>query len=52
MFIILCANDTVIISNNSWDFQVGLDIVENYCNKWEIAVNIEKKVVIFCKGGK
>ena len=53
MFLLLYADDTVIISENRQDLQLGLDIVENYCNKWKIILNIEKtKIVIFRKGGK
>ena len=43
MFLLLYADDTVIISENRQDLQFGLDIVENYCNKWKIILNIEKK---------
>ena len=53
MFLLLYADDTVLISENRQDLQLGLDIVENYCNKWKIILNIEKtKIVIFRKGGK
>ena len=53
MLLLLYADDTVIISENRQDLQLGLDIVENYCNKWKIILNIEKtKIVIFRKGGK
>ena len=36
MFLLLYTDDTVIISENRQDLQLGLDIVENYCNKWKI----------------
>ena len=53
MFLLLYSDDTVTILENREDFQLGLDIVENYCNKWKIILNIEKtKIVFFCKGGK
>ena len=53
MFLLLYADDTVIISENRQDLQLGLDIVENYCNKWKIILNIEKtKILIFRQGGK
>ena len=42
MFLLLYADDTVIISENRQDLKLGLDIVENYCNKWKIILNIEK----------
>ena len=42
MFLLLYANDIVIISENRQDLQLWLDIVENYCNKWKIILNIEK----------
>ena len=50
MFLLLYADDTVIISENRQDLQLGLDIVENYCNKWKIILNIEKTKIII--GGK
>ena len=36
---------------NLQDLQIGIDIVENYCNKWKITFK-ENKIVIFRKGGK
>ena len=41
MFLLLYADDTVIISETRQDLQLELDIVENYCNKWKIILNIE-----------
>ena len=53
MFLLLYADDTVIISENSQDLQLGIDFVENYCNKWKIILNIENtKIVIVRKGGQ
>ena len=42
MFLLLYADDTVIISESRQDLQLGLDIVENCCNKWKIILNIKK----------
>jgi hypothetical protein len=48
LFIILYADDTVLMSNKSDDLQKSLNIFENYCDKWKLTVNIPKtKVLIF-----
>ena len=50
MFLLLYADATVIISENRQDLQLGLDIVENYCNKWKMILDIKKtNIVIFRK---
>ena len=48
LFIILYADDTVLMSTNAKDLQQSLGIFQEYCNKWKLTVNIDKtKVVIF-----
>ena len=50
-FLLLYADDAVLISENRQDLPLGLDIVKKYCNKCKIILNIEKtKIVIVCKG--
>ena len=51
LFIILYADDTVIVSENEDDLQKALDMYQKYCEQWKLTVNIEKsKVLIFSKG--
>jgi hypothetical protein len=48
-FIILYADDTVLMSNKGDDLQKSLNIFENYCDTWKLTVNIPKiKVLILC----
>lgn len=43
----------VIVGKDRNDLQRSLDLLNSYCNKWELAVNTEKtKVVVFrIRGG-
>ena len=51
LFLLLYADDTVLISESAEDLQVSLNAFEQYCTKWKLTVNIDKtKVVIFSKG--
>ena len=51
LFIILYADDTVILSNNAKGLQQSLDHLYSYCNKWKLKVNPNKtKITIF--GGR
>ena len=51
LFLLLYADDTVLISESAEDLQVYLNPFEQYCTKWKLTVNINKrKVVIFSKG--
>lgn len=51
LFLLLYADDTVLLSDSVADLQLELDIFQNYCNIWRLKVNIDKtKVVIFSKG--
>jgi hypothetical protein len=47
-FVILYADDTVILSETEEGMQQALDIFEFYCEIWRLQVNIAKtKVMIF-----
>lgn len=51
LFLLLYADDTVIMSNNELELQNALDAYEIYCDNWKLTVNISKsKIVIFSKG--
>ena len=50
LFILLYADDTVILSESVEDLQAGLQTYEEYCNIWKLEVNTSKtKVIIFSK---
>ena len=52
LFLLLYADDIVIFSESEAGLQQGLDILENYCGRWKLCVNVKKtKVMIFRKGG-
>ena len=51
LFIILYADDTVLMSEKEEDLQEALDAYQKYCEQWKLTVNIDKsKVLIFSKG--
>jgi hypothetical protein len=48
LFIILYADDTVLLSESSEDLQKCINTFEEYCQEWKLEVNIKKtKVLIF-----
>jgi hypothetical protein len=50
IFVILYADDTVILSETKEGMQQALDIFESYCEIWKLQVNVAKtKVMIFRK---
>ena len=51
LFVILYADDTVLMSETHADLQNQIDALHEYCNQWKLKVNVQKsKVVIFSKG--
>jgi hypothetical protein len=51
IFIILYADDTVILSESESDLQAQLDAFHEHCLTWKMKVNIDKsKIVIFGSG--
>lgn len=49
-FVLLYADDTVLLSESAEGLQKALDIFSEYCNIWKLKVNTKKtKVVVFCK---
>ena len=51
LFILLYADDTVVMSESSNGLQKALNAYSDYCKEWKLTVNIKKsKVVIFAKG--
>ena len=51
MYIILYADDTVILAESPTELQMSLDAMQSYCNIWKLNINISKtKIVIFSRG--
>ena len=50
LFVLLYADDTVLMSETPEDLQKQLNIFHDYCSYWHLKVNVEKtKVVVFGK---
>ena len=53
VFLLIYADDIILISETSDDLKKGLDILEQYCERWKLTVNVDKtKVMIFKRGGR
>ncbi|MCG8049041.1 MAG: reverse transcriptase family protein, partial [Candidatus Thiodiazotropha endolucinida] len=53
IFLLLFADDAVLISDSKQGLQNSLTHLETYCNKWKLTINVEKtKIMIFQKGGR
>lgn len=51
MFVLLYADDTVLLAESSDDLQHALNVFENFCTEWKLTVNIEKtKIIVFGRG--
>lgn len=51
IFLLLYADDTVLLSENSDDLQEILNTFVEYCDKWQLKINITKtKALVFSKG--
>ena len=51
LFVILYADDTVILADTKEGVQKTLNIFQSYCEIWKLEVNVHKrKVMIFSKG--
>jgi hypothetical protein len=50
LFLLLCADDTVLSAESKTDLQNALNAMSDYCNIWNLVVNEAKtKVVVFSK---
>ena len=51
LFILLYADDTVLLAESEENLQNMLDVFVSYCDMWKLKINIENsKVVIFSNG--
>ena len=51
LFVLLYADDTVIMAESHEDLQAQLNVFGEYCKKWKLKVNAEKtKIFIFSRG--
>ena len=51
LLLLLYADATVHFANSVTDMQTALNIFENYCNKWNLSVNVSKtKIIVFTNG--
>ena len=51
LFVLLYADDTVIMSESKEDMQNQLNVFNDFCKKWKLKVNAEKsKVLVFNNG--
>ena len=52
LYLLLFADDAVLVSETPAGLQRSLDSLKEYCDKWNLTVNIDKtKIVVFRKGG-
>ena len=51
LFVLLYADDTIILSESSTELQLALNSLDQYCKAWHLKINVGKtKVLIFSKG--
>ena len=51
LFILLYADDTILMAESPASLQSALDAMAGYCDKWKLCINTSKtKVVIFSRG--
>ena len=52
LFILLFADDTVLLNNSKEDLQFVLNVFEKFCEKWKLQVNITKTKILIFSGGR
>ena len=51
IYVVLYADDTVILAESSDDLQIALDMYATYCRQWKLEINHDKtKVMVFARG--
>ena len=49
LFVLLYADDGVLLAETSTGLQSGLDILHRYCTRWKLTLNVTKTKIIFCR---
>lgn len=51
LYVLLYADDTILLAESPKDLQNSLDTLYEYCKKWKLTVNMDKtNIVVFSKG--
>ena len=51
MFVLLYADDTIVLAKNACELQKALDALHEYCVMYKLTVNIKKtKIIVFSRG--
>ena len=51
MFVLLYADNTIVLAENACELQKALDPVHEYCGMYKLTVNIKKtKIIVFSRG--
>ena len=51
LFVLLYADDTIVMADSPQQLQSALNALHEYCNRWQLTVNVSKtKIVIFSRG--
>ena len=51
LYVLLYADDTVILAKSSRELQLALDAMDQYCTLWKLKINVSKtKVLVFSPG--
>jgi hypothetical protein len=51
LYVLLYADDIILLAESATDLQVMLDTMEKYCTTWKLDINVGKtKIVIFSRG--
>ena len=51
LFVLLYADDTIILAENEKELQLALDKIHQYCTMYKLSVNIAKrKIIVFSRG--
>ena len=51
LYVLLYADDTIIMAENPTDLQLALNALSDYCNTWKLNINLDKtKIIRFSKG--
>ena len=53
LFVLLYADDIILMATSAEDLQKALNTLANYCLRWKLTVNVNKtKIIIFRVGGR